>query len=44
MKKETILLIGFWIVIAVVIFFVIKTIRQYNNAIKVSKEGTPAAG
>jgi hypothetical protein len=41
MKKETILLIGFWVVIAVVIFFVVKTIRQYNTAIKISKGELP---
>jgi hypothetical protein len=37
MKKETIFLLLFWGAIAVVLYFVIKTLRQTNAAIKVSK-------
>jgi len=37
MKKETIYLLLFLAVIGTVMFFVVKTIRQYNAAIKISK-------
>lgn len=37
MKKETIYLLLFWGVMAVAIFYVIKLIRQMNDAITVSK-------
>lgn len=41
MKKETIFLISFLIVIGILGYFVIKTLRQYNYAIKVSKGEVP---
>jgi hypothetical protein len=38
MKKETLLLIGFWLIVGGLIFYAVKLLKETQTAINVSKE------